>query len=79
MIVQTGTQRYNVRREDKVTHETYARYYTLAKLEIKLQQARYELEAPEEHSSRERRRQREKVWRLQLQVDNLRLLIESKA
>ena len=79
MIVQTGTQRYNIRREDKVTHETYTRYYALTNLEVKLRQARHELEAPEEHSSRERRRQREKVWRLQLQVDNLRLLIESKA
>ena len=79
MIIQTGTQRYNVCRGHKITHETYTRYYALAELEIKLSQARHELEAPEVHSSRERRRQREKVWRLQLQIDNLRLLIESKA
>ena len=66
MIIQTPGHRYEVKKSRTVTHETFTKRYALDRLETKLKKALQEQESY---------RQREKVKRLERQIDKLKLEI----
>lgn len=74
MILRVQNREFEIPKRRKVTHETFTMRYKLDDLENKLARARRDLEQlPAGH----RRRQREKIWRIEQQIDVLRLRVLS--
>ena len=73
MLVKAAAYSYNIEQGRKLTHETFTRLYQLTALEEKRIQAQKDLEAmpPEK-----RRRQREKIKRIERQIDQARLKMD---
>lgn len=74
MIVQARGYRYEVKQSRKITHETLTKRYALANLEETLIRARRDLE---QMPTSQRRRQREKISRLESRIDVLRLELDN--
>lgn len=78
MLLQTPTQQFKVPRKRKFTHEEFTKRYALANLETNLLKQRLVLEVLPE-TGIQRRRQREKIWRIEQRIDILRLEIAAYA
>lgn len=74
MILRTPDRQYNIPKRRRITHEAFTLRYKLDDLEEKLERARRDLA---QSPSGQKRRQREKVWRIKQQIDLLRLKILS--
>ena len=76
MIFQTGKRRYEIKPKRNLTHEAFTKRMALTNLEIKIEQARDSLK---QLLGVYKRRQREKISRLERQYDKLKLEIESES
>lgn len=74
MILRAGPLTFNIKRRRRITYEDFTRRYALIRLQGNLESAKRDLE---QTPGGRRRRLREKIARLELQIDALRLRIES--
>lgn len=76
MLVEARGYQYEISKQRRITHEHFTRLYKLSRLEDNLIRVRRDLE---QLPGNKRRRQREKISRLEIQIDALRLQIASEA
>ncbi len=70
MILRCGPRQYNIKDRRGITYDTFTKRFHLARLEDNLEQACRTLDTM---PANKRNRQREKVARLEKQIDRLRL------